>query len=86
MLFIALFTSALPLFSAYSLCNPSDVKGPVSIPITNVLVTSPIIANGNIQIIDGCTVIILFNVSLKLLDSHCKMQVLPNGMVEWVLV
>lgn len=55
MILIALFSSVLPLFSAYSLCSPSDVKGPISIPITNVLVTSPIVAAGTIQILDGCT-------------------------------
>ena len=60
MLLIALAASTLPLVSAYSLCDPADVKGPITIPIQNVLVTSTIVAKGTIQIIDGCTVI-LFN-------------------------
>jgi hypothetical protein len=55
MIFIALL-SALPLFSAYSLCSTSDVKGPITIPIQNVLVTSPTVAAGNIVIVNGCTV------------------------------
>jgi hypothetical protein len=53
--FLAL-ASLIPSSLAYSLCNPSDVKGPITIPIKGVLSTSPITISGDIEIIDGCTV------------------------------
>jgi hypothetical protein len=52
----AVLASVLSVVSAYSKCNPSDVKGPINIPITKVLSTTAIEISGNIQIIDGCTV------------------------------
>jgi hypothetical protein len=56
MLSIAILASVFSAVSAYSKCDPSDVKGPITIPITKVLVTSPIQVSGNIEIVDGCTV------------------------------
>ncbi len=51
--------SVLSAVRAYSICSRSDVTGPITIPITNVLVASPIRVSGNIEIVDGCTVRLL---------------------------
>ena len=56
MLVVAVLTLFMNCVSAYSQCSPSDVKGPIIIPIDKVLSTTPIVISGNIQIIDGCTV------------------------------
>jgi hypothetical protein len=52
---VAIVASALSVVSAYSKCSPDDVKGPITIPLTKVLSTSPIEISGSIEIIDGCT-------------------------------
>ena len=56
MISAAIIIAFLGLVSSYSKCDPSDVKGPITIPITKVLTASPIQVSGNIQIVDGCTV------------------------------
>jgi hypothetical protein len=56
MISAAVIILLLRLANAYSKCDPSDIKGPITIPITKVLSTSPIQVSGNIEIVDGCTV------------------------------
>ena len=87
MIAIAVLASVLSAVSAYSKCSPSDVKGPITIPITKVLITSPIQLSGSIEIIDGCTVSYKYLMhSLKLLDSRLQILELLNGMEGWDLV
>ena len=51
-------TFFLRYLAAYSTCNAADVKSVIKVPIKKLLSATAIEISGNIEIRDGCTVII----------------------------